>query len=53
VLRSFHPGQTIEGVRADTGWDLRVAPDARETLAPTEQELAIIRQYDPQGFWTR
>jgi len=21
VLRSFHPGQTIEGVRAETGWD--------------------------------
>jgi glutaconate CoA-transferase subunit B len=53
ILRSYHPGQTIESVRAETGWDLRVAPDVRATLPPTEEELAIIRHYDPQGFWTR
>jgi len=53
LLRTYHPGQSIESVRAQTGWDLRVAPDVRETPAPTEQELAIIRRYDPQGFWTR
>jgi glutaconate CoA-transferase subunit B len=53
ILRSYHPGQTLESVRAATGWDLRVAPDARETIPPTTRELEIIRQYDPQGFWTR
>ncbi len=53
VLRSYHPGQSVESVRAETGWNLRVAPDARETPPPTEEELAIIRRYDPQGFWTR
>ena len=53
MLRSYHPGQSIESVRAETGWDLRVARDVRETMPPTELELAIIRQYDPQGFWTR
>ncbi len=53
VLRSYHPGQTIETVRAETDWNLRVALDVRETLPPTEEELAIIRRYDPQGFWTR
>ncbi|MBI5029733.1 MAG: CoA-transferase [Chloroflexi bacterium] len=53
MLRSYHPGQSVEAVRAQTGWDLRVAPDVRETPAPTKQELAIIRRYDPQGFWTR
>jgi len=52
-LRSFHPGQSIESVRAETGWDLRVVPNVRETSPPTEQELAIIRRYDPRGFWTR
>jgi glutaconate CoA-transferase subunit B len=40
-------------VRANTGWDLKVAPGVRETPAPTAEELAIIRRYDPQGFWTR
>ena len=31
VLASYHPGQSVETVRAATGWDLRVAPDVRET----------------------
>jgi glutaconate CoA-transferase, subunit B len=53
VLRSYHPGQSVESVRKETGWDLRVAPGVIETPPPTDQELAIIRRYDPQGFWTR
>jgi len=51
-LRSYHPGVTPEQVRANTGWDLRTA-GAIETEPPTPAELAIIREYDPQGFWTR
>src|SRR5574337_1625230 len=27
VLRSYHPGQSVESVRAETGWDLHVAAD--------------------------
>lgn len=53
VLSSYHPGESVESVRAATGWDLRVAKDVRETLPPTGEELALIRRYDPQGFWTR
>jgi glutaconate CoA-transferase subunit B len=52
-LRSWHPGTTPEEVRASTGWDLNVARDARETQPPTPDELRIIRECDPQGFWTR
>jgi glutaconate CoA-transferase subunit B len=52
-LRWWHPFTTADAVRANTGWDLRVAPDARETPAPTADELRIIRECDPQGFWTR
>ncbi len=53
VLRSYHPGFTPEQVRENTGWDLQFSKDLHETPAPTEAELAIIRQCDPQGFWTR
>lgn len=53
VLASYHPGQTVAGVKAETGWDLRVAPDVSETPTPTPEELAIVRQCDPAGFWTR
>jgi hypothetical protein len=30
-----------------------MAPDAHETPPPTTDELRIIREIDPQGFWTR
>jgi len=53
VLRSYHPGQSVASVRAETGWDLRVAEDVHETESPTAEELTIIRRCDPQGFWTR
>lgn len=52
-LGSWHPGQSAESVRAQTGWVLRVAPDAGETPTPTAAELAIVRECDPRGFWTR
>src|SRR5205085_2438166 len=52
-LASYHPGSSPDAVRAATGWDLRIRPDAAETPPPSERELAIIRRYDPEGFWTR
>lgn len=51
-LRSYHPGESAESLRSHTGWDLVSLPDVCETPAPSEAELAIIRSYDPQGFWT-
>ena len=53
LLASYHPGTDPERVRAATGWDLHLSPDLHETPPPTADELAIIRRYDPQGFWTR
>jgi glutaconate CoA-transferase, subunit B len=53
VLASYHPGQSVASVRAATGWDLRVAPDVGETPTPSADELAIVRECDPAGFWTR
>ena len=53
VLESFHEGSSVDRIRAETGWDLRVAPSVRETERPSEEVLRIIRAYDPHGFWTR
>jgi glutaconate CoA-transferase subunit B len=53
VLASTHPGVTVEEVRTETGWALRVAPDVAETAPPSHEELAVIRRFDPEGFWTR
>ena len=51
-LASVHPGITVDDVLANTGWKLRVAPGMRETPIPTSAELAAIRDYDKEGFWT-
>jgi glutaconate CoA-transferase subunit B len=40
-------------VRAETGWEVKVADDIAETPPPTDSELAAIRRFDPDGFWTR
>lgn len=52
-LASVHPGQTVEEVRRNTGWDLRVADDVVMTPEPTAEELGHMRRLDPDGFWTR
>jgi glutaconate CoA-transferase subunit B len=53
VLASYHPTTTLQDVRASTGWDLETVADLRETQMPSAEVLAIIRGYDPRGFWTR
>src|SRR5437870_7870006 len=52
-LASFHPGHTVDDVRGNTGWELKVADDVSETSEPTKSELEAIRHFDPDGFWTR
>jgi glutaconate CoA-transferase subunit B len=51
-LRQVHPGVTPSSIQAQTGWPLRLAPDLAETEPPGAAELAVIRRFDPRGFWT-
>ena len=51
-LSSVHPGHSVDEVRAETGWELKVTSDVARTPAPTAEELTQIRRYDPDGFWT-
>lgn len=43
TLDSVHPGETVEGVRAATGFDFDVAEGLGETPAPSAAELALLR----------
>ena len=52
-LASVHPGVSVEEVLANTGWRLRLADELLETNPPTEAELAVMRELDPNHFWTR
>lgn len=52
-LASVHPGVEVEDVLANTGWKLRVAENLEKTRSPSAAELAVMREIDPQGFWTK
>jgi glutaconate CoA-transferase subunit B len=52
MLVSTHPGVTVEQVLENTGWPLRVAPEVSQTPEPTEAELIMLKQFDPEGYWT-
>jgi glutaconate CoA-transferase, subunit B len=52
-LASYHPFTTPEAVHAATGWPLRLAEECGQTPPPTADELRLIREADPHGFWTR
>jgi glutaconate CoA-transferase, subunit B len=52
-LASYHPFTTPQDVQAATGWPLRLADDCPPTPGPSQDELRLIREADPHGFWTR
>ena len=50
-LAEYYPGQSVESVKANCSFDLKVAPDVKETEPPTAEELTILRNIDPTGFY--
>jgi glutaconate CoA-transferase subunit B len=42
-LASTHPGETVGGIRAATGFSFDVPDQVPETAAPTDAELALLR----------
>jgi glutaconate CoA-transferase, subunit B len=54
TLRTTHPGVTVDDVRANMGWEPRIAQDLGETPPPSAEELRLIREeLDPQGIYTK
>ena len=49
-LVSLHPGVTLEMVQENTGFELVVPESVPTTLAPTQEELDVLRsRVDPRG----
>lgn len=49
-LVSLHPGITAEQVLSNTGFDVHVPENVPTTAAPTEAQLAIIAELDPENW---
>jgi glutaconate CoA-transferase, subunit B len=43
VLESFHPGSSVDDVRENTGFDYNVSPSLGATVAPSDEELFLLR----------
>jgi glutaconate CoA-transferase subunit B len=53
-LANYHPGLTLDQVRQNTGWDLKISPHVKETDPPTLDEVRILREdLDPQGIFLK
>ena len=54
ILTALHPGKTAEEAQANTGWDLKVAPQLKNTEPVSEDELHILREeLDPTGLYLK
>ncbi|HWP24631.1 MAG TPA: CoA-transferase [Candidatus Binatia bacterium] len=52
ILSSCHPGVTVEQIKNETGWPLRISDEVKQTKPPSAEELAAVRKYDPKRVWT-
>ncbi len=52
ILVSHHPGVSVEEIKAETGWPLRVSAHISQTRPPSREELTAVRKYDPKQVWT-
>jgi len=43
-LDTYHPGVSIKDIKANTGWDLKISPNVKETEPPTEEEIEVLRE---------
>ncbi len=50
-IQALHPGVSIEQVQANTGFVLDIAGDVRVTDKPSERELQVLRQLDPDRLY--
>jgi len=52
-LEALHPGATVEEVKERTGFDLILPEKIKYTEPPTQEELRILRELDPDQRYSR
>ena len=54
TLTALHPGCTVDQVRENTGWPVKVADHLRETEPLNAHDLQLLREeLDPQGIYLK
>jgi len=52
ICLSHHPGLSVEEIRKNVSWPIRIADDVHETAPPTAEELRVLRETcDPEGIF--
>jgi glutaconate CoA-transferase, subunit B len=54
MLTALHAGCTVEQVKENTGWDVKISPALRTTEPVNESELKLLREeLDPEGIYLK
>jgi glutaconate CoA-transferase subunit B len=52
-LDTCHPGVTVDQIKENVSWNLKVSRNVRGTEEPTEEEIKILRQLDMEGVFLK
>jgi len=44
--------EAIAGIKEKVGWELKVSPNLKEAQPVAKEEVALLRLFDPKGFYT-
>jgi len=54
ILSAYHPSASVEDVRENVQWDLKVDDSVKPLEPPSEKELETLRyRIDPEGMYLR
>ena len=51
-IEALHPGVAADEVQGNTGFELLMEDELPTTPVPTERELEVLRELDPEGVYT-
>jgi acyl CoA:acetate/3-ketoacid CoA transferase beta subunit len=59
TLTAYIPSRTkqteqeaIAEIKEKVGWELKIATNLRRVESPTEEEITLLRLFDPRGYFT-
>ena len=53
-LETYHPGVTVQQVKDNTSWNLKISPHIFETKPPTQEEVMLLRnELDSKGIFLK